>query len=251
MQCMSEVYKIIRSKESPCARQPMSCSKCRKRHPTSLCGDFENWKQTSSNLQNKDSVSNGSSMKVSISSVTDITTMIVPVFVSSEDSIEPLVIYALLDSQSDSTFILDSVAEELKARSVDIDLKLYTMTTTSTIKCQKIKNQRIRGFYSEKIQSIPTAYTRDVIPINRLHIPTNMMESKWSHLQCLKNKIPVMQNSKIGMLMIRNDRNIAEKRRDQLKQRLGKSKNDDYKAFIEMTFEKHYAEICPDIEEKA
>ena len=95
------------------------------------------------------------------------------------------------DSQSDSTFILDSVSEELKARSVDVDLKLSTMTTTSTIKCQKINNLRIRGFYSEKILSIPIAYTRDVIPINRLHIPTNMTASKWSHLQCLKNKIPV------------------------------------------------------------
>ena len=181
--------------------QRLSCSKCRKRHPTSLCGDFENWKQKSSHLHNEDSVSNGSSMKVSISNVTDLTTMIVPVFVSSEDSTEPLMVYALLDSQSDSTFILDSVAEELKARSVDVDLKLSTMTTTSTIKCQKIKNLRIRGFYSEKILSIPTAYTRDVIPINRLHIPTNMTASKWSHLQCLKNKIPVMQNCKIGMLI--------------------------------------------------
>ena len=110
-------------------------------------------------------------------------------------------VYALLDSQSDSTFILDSVAKELKARSVDVDLKLSTMTTTSTIKCQKIKNLRNRGFYSEKILSIPTAYTRDVIPISRLHIPTNMTASKWSHLQCLKNKIPVMQNCKIGMLI--------------------------------------------------
>ena len=363
--------------------QRLSCSKCRKRHPTSLCGDFKNWKQKSSHLHNEDSVSNGSSMKVSISNVTDLTTMIVPVFVSSEDSIEPLMVYALLDSQSDSTFILDSVAEELKARSVDVDLKLSTMTTTSTIKCQKIKNLRIRGFYSEKILSIPTAYTRDVIPISRFHIPTNMTASKWSHLQCLKNKIPVMQNCKIGMLIgyncslaikpidvisgrddepygvktilgwsivgtsssepvvthynsittkvpdnmklavshtnqahfvfrtsckeiinilesdfiekrtdnyvmsqhdmkfmkimnneirrdeqgfyemplpfktenpiLPNSRNIAEKRLDQLKRRLGKSKvlYDDYKAFIEMLFEKHYAEICLDIEEKS
>ena len=50
-----------------------------------------------------------------------------------------------------------------------------------------------------------------------------------------------------------NNMNIAEKRLDQLKRRLGKSKvlYDDYKAFIEMMFEKHYAEICPDIEEKS
>ena len=181
--------------------QRLSCSKYRKRHPTSLCEDFENWKQKSSHLPREDSASNGSSMKVSITNVTDLITMIVPVFVSSEDSFEPLMVYALLNSQSDSTFILDSVAEELKGLTVDVYLKLSTMTTTSTIKCQKIKNLRIRGFYSEKIQTIPTAYTRDVIPIRRLHIPTNMTASKWSHLQCLKNKIPVMQNCKIGMLI--------------------------------------------------
>ena len=50
-----------------------------------------------------------------------------------------------------------------------------------------------------------------------------------------------------------NNGNIAEKCLDQLKRRLGKSKvlYDDYKAFIEMMFEKHYAEICPDIEDKS
>ena len=122
------------------------------------------------------------------------TTMIVPVFVSSEDSIKPLMVYALLDSQTDRTFILDSIAKELKARSVNVDLKLSTMTTTSTIKCRKIKNLRIRGLYSEKILTIPIAHTRDVIHISRLHIHTNMTECKWSHLQCLKNKIPVMQS---------------------------------------------------------
>ena len=50
-----------------------------------------------------------------------------------------------------------------------------------------------------------------------------------------------------------NNGNIAEKCLDQLKRRLGKGKvlYDDYKAFIEMMFEKHYAEICPDIEDKS
>ena len=91
--CFSCIKKGHTSKQ---CLQRLSCSKCRKRHPTSLCGDFENWKHTSSNLHNEDSVSNGSSMKVSISNVTDLTTMIVPVFVSSEDSIEPLMVTAPL-----------------------------------------------------------------------------------------------------------------------------------------------------------
>ena len=96
--------------------------------------------------------------------------MIVPVIASSEDSIEPLMVYALLNSQRDSTIILDSVAEELKARPVDVDLKLSTMTTTSTIKCQKIKNMRIRRFIVKKYLLYLRAYTIHVICISRLHI---------------------------------------------------------------------------------
>ena len=74
--------------------QRLSCRKCKQCHPTSLCGDFENWKQKSSHLPREDSVSNGSSMKVSISNVTNLTTMIVSVCVSSEDSIEMLMVYS-------------------------------------------------------------------------------------------------------------------------------------------------------------
>ena len=52
---------------------------------------------------------------------------------------------------------------------------------------------------------------------------------------------------------LHNNMIIAEKYFVQLKRRLDKSNvlYDDYKAFIEMMFEKHYAEICPDIEDKS
>ena len=61
--------------------QRLSCSKCKKRHPTSLYGDLENGKQKSSH-----------SPRVCY-------------------SIEPLMVYTPLDSQSDKTFILDYIVE--------------------------------------------------------------------------------------------------------------------------------------------
>ena len=52
-------------------------------------------------------------------------------------------------------------------RSDAIDLRLSTMTTTSTIKCRRFKNMKVRGFYSTKFITIPTTYTREVIPMKR------------------------------------------------------------------------------------
>ena len=66
----------------------------------------------------------------------------------------------------------------------------------------------------KKILTIPIAYTRDVIPISRLHIPTNMTASKWSHLQCLINNIPVMQNCKIGSMLTGYNCSLAIKPTD-------------------------------------
>ena len=142
---------------------------------------------------------NWSSMKVSISNVTELTTMIVPVFVSPENSIEPLMVYALLYPQSDSTFILDYVAEELKAQSVDVDLKLSTMTTTSTIKCQKIKNMIIMLIgYNCSLVINPT----DVISVrhNELYgvktllecsiVGTSSSEPVVTHYNNIKTKVP-------------------------------------------------------------
>ena len=112
----------------------------------------------------------------------------------------PILVYALQDSQSDSAFILDIVADKLSTRSDAINLRVSTMTTTSTIKWRRIKNKQVRGFYSTKFITIPTTYIREDIPMKRSHIPTSDTAVNWPHLRCLSDKIPVLQNCEVGML---------------------------------------------------
>ena len=99
------------------------------------------------------------------------TSAILPVWLSSTTCPEEeVLVYALLDSQSDSTFILSEVADKLKANKDQIKLKLTTMTATSTVNSQRVNNLQVRGFYSRKKISLPPAYTREFIPANRAHI---------------------------------------------------------------------------------
>ena len=111
----------------------LTCSKCDGRHPTCLCGDFNDWKRKKARTLevptcmehaiDTTSAEESVIMKTNTNRESDLTTMIVPVFVSSDDSAEHILVYALQDSQSDSTLILDIVADKLSTSSEAIDLR--------------------------------------------------------------------------------------------------------------------------------
>ena len=130
------------------------------------------------------------------------TSAILPVWLSSTTcSEEEVLVYALLDSQSDSTFILSGLAETLKTNKDKVKLKLTTMTATTTVNSQRVNNLQVRGFYSRKKISLPPAYTREFIPANRTHIPTDKIAKAWSHLEHLQEKIAPLQECEVGLLI--------------------------------------------------
>ena len=182
-----------------------TCDRCKGRHPTSLCGDIKRWKEnstpTESTTQTVGNPTDASTLTVVNERELDITTMIVPIDVFSNNSDKVVRIYALQDSQSDSTFILDSVADQLEPTSENTKLRLSTMTNTSIITSRKINNLKIRGVNNSNIITIPTTYTRNIIPVRRSHIPTMKTAEKWKHLRSLRDKIPKLQEYDIGMLI--------------------------------------------------
>ena len=76
-----------------------------------------------------------------------------------------------------------------------------TMTTTSTIKCRRSKTIMVQCFQSIKFITIPTTYTREDIPMKRSHIPISDTAVNWPHLRYLSEKIPVLKNCEVGMLI--------------------------------------------------
>lgn len=67
---------------------------------------------------------------------------IVPVLVSSvQEPQKEVLTYALLDTQSDSTFILEDLLEDLNVEPQPVKLKLSTMTAVNTV----LSSKSIRG----------------------------------------------------------------------------------------------------------
>jgi hypothetical protein len=192
---------------SKSCKQRATCTRCQKRHPTSLHEDRplntkENVKEREADVKASEeptaatckSTSNGSK---------SITSMTVPVWLSSKSyPNKEILVYALLDTQSDTTFISDETLDSLDVTSTDIKLLLTTMSSTDTlIKSRKVSNLQVRSFNGPTRITLPTAYSRSYIPLNRAQIPSKQTAERWSHLHPIVDKIPELQNCDIGLLI--------------------------------------------------
>ena len=129
--------------------------------------------------------------------------MIVPVWLSHTDSPEvETLLYAILDNQSDTSFILKQTANRLKLPSADVTLSLSTMLAADQlINSSKITGLSVRGFSSQQKIPIPSTFTRDIMPAHRDHIPTPDTARKWSHLQVIASDIAPLQECDIALLI--------------------------------------------------
>ncbi|XP_037400478.1 uncharacterized protein LOC119265102 [Pygocentrus nattereri] len=131
------------------------------------------------------------------------TSTIIPVWVSTmAEPHSEVLVYALLDTQSDTTFILEETAKALNTRSEPVQLRISTLASRNTVvSCQKLTGLQVRGFYSDKIIPLPVTYSREFIPANRNHIPTPETAKVWSHLEHIADEIAPQQSCDIGLLI--------------------------------------------------
>ena len=128
---------------------------------------------------------------------------IVSVWLSTTKNPETeVLVYALLDSQSDSTFILQEKTETLDTQREPVQLKLSTLSSKQTvIPSHKLNGLQVRGFYSSKIIPLPVTYSRDFIPASLSHIPTSKTARAWPHLEHLAEEIAPLIDCDIGLLI--------------------------------------------------
>nr|XP_006820436.1 PREDICTED: uncharacterized protein LOC102805132 [Saccoglossus kowalevskii] len=178
-------------------RRRLTCEKCQGKHPTII---HDNYKDR--NTTKPTSEASAVSCKVQLGD-SNSTSMIVPVWVSSKGSLPKEVLtYALLDTQSDSTFILEDIAKALSIQCKPVRLKLSTMASASSIvDCNVVSDLRVRGMSSSVCIDIPQSYTRDIIPTDRSHISTTDTAKRWSHLQRIAHELPPLQDCEVGMLI--------------------------------------------------
>ena len=189
-----------------------TCEKCQKRHPTCLHDDQFRERLRSTPLRRDISKEISPKREIAATATTNRvmqegpntqTSLIVPVWVSStEQPDKEVLVYALLDTQSDTTFILDEVAQNLNTSKENVSLRLSTMSSRSTvINCQKLRNLQVRGYNLKKRILLPPLFTREFIPADRAHIPTSETALKWPHLEKLADKIPPPLDCEVGLLI--------------------------------------------------
>ena len=170
----------------------LTCKICGSRHPTSLHDP----------TKNTDGVSFAAT-ESGESKIIKKSSMIVPVWIGSEEHQDrEQLVYAMLDTQSDTTFVLTSVAEALGVQGVDTCLRLSTMTSADQIvHTRKYKGLTARAFNSTKRIALPPTFSKDDIPARRSHIPTQELANSWSHLKQIAEDLMPLHTCPIGALI--------------------------------------------------
>lgn len=182
-----------------------TCQKCKGRHPTVLHDDNRR-REPVKEVSQRD-VSEGTTTHTAASLNADnghsSTTHVVPVWLSTVSSPQAeILVYALLDTQSDSTFIEEAVCEKLSVQSDPVNMKLSTLLGKNvTVASKRVRDLRVRGYTSTKYIDLPPAYTQEFIPLNREHIPTCETAKRWNHLSSIASEMPPLLDCSVGLLI--------------------------------------------------
>ena len=188
------------------------CKTCKKRHPTCLHGDYEATSHREQEEQSDDHFvddresnnSRGPTEKHNLHVMQDRTHcgMIVPVYVSNVNSPSTEILtYALLDTQSDATFVLSKIGDAVQTNKSPSTMKLSTLTPTKIMNRYEYSDLQVGGFNQDVRIPLPNTFSCEEIPDQVAHIQTQSVAKQWPHLQHLSNQIPERLNCEIGLLI--------------------------------------------------
>ena len=128
---------------------------------------------------------------------------VVPVKLRHGDSGKTLKTYALLDSCSQGTFILERLPKRfgIKGRRTSITIKTLNGEVTnksSVISGMKVASSRDS---SKDWLELPDTYTKKYLPVGKEDVATPSKLKNWGHLERILDKINEDDNISVGLLM--------------------------------------------------
>ena len=185
-----------------------SCRTCSRKHPTSLHDDSaiqdEPPNQGNREPVGRNPVVHCIEVHDTISLAEPIShSLIVPVWLHHENNPDnKIMMYALLDDQSDACFVKQTALEKLYVNGPEVHLKLSTVLAEENISSQKITGLVVRGVNEGTEISLPRTYTRDIIPAKRSQIPRPETARKWPHLKGIADHLmPYNDSLDVGLLL--------------------------------------------------
>ena len=129
--------------------------------------------------------------------------LVLPVLLSHDGNPEhQILVYAVLDAQSDACFVSESVCENLNVDGRVTKLELSTMTGKSIIHSRAVDDLVIQPLTGEEAIKLPSVYSRPEIPCSKKSIPRRETALKWKHLKGMAAKMPeFFQDSPVALLL--------------------------------------------------
>ena len=129
--------------------------------------------------------------------------LIMPVMVYKNDTPhERIMVYALLDDQSNSSFISQQTLSQLKGTGRPTTIKLSTMLEERTIASEIVHGLSVCNLNGDESIPLHTAYLTESIPANRSLIPRPETAMQWRHLNSIANQLmSYKEDMTIGLLI--------------------------------------------------
>ena len=178
------------------------CKICKRWHPTILHDESLSAKANA--RHNKSGKTQVANKIVKRYCSGDITSMIVPVRLACPESNQSVIVYAVLDDQSDACFIQESILSQLNANGLESVINIATMLGEDKVKCKKVYGLTVEGLCEDTgvVVNLPCVYSRQTIPAKREQIPTKESAVKWPHLHEIAERLPDYDSEiPIGLLI--------------------------------------------------
>ena len=184
--------------QSKLCRSRLTCHKCHYKHPTILHYDKPVIEPAKLNTPHVDDTKSNTEVKVPVTSSVcanqiengsdtgagegECTMAIIPVRVKLKNSVKSVVTYAFLDPGSSVTFCTDSLVDRIGATGRKACITLNTMGEPYTMNTNMVSGIELCDLSSDNLIQLPRVYTKDTMPVSKLHIPTQDDISQWQHL---------------------------------------------------------------------
>ena len=133
--------------------------------------------------------------------------MIVPVWVRPKNQPDKEILQcAVLDDQSNVAFISQALCDKLQVKGPQTQLVLSTVQEQNVlIESNRVSEIEVLDYHREECIELPPMFTRETVPGSHHQIPKAAVDSKWSHLQSVADKLmPCESDIEISLLIGNN-----------------------------------------------
>ena len=114
--------------------------------------------------------------------------------------------YAILDDQSNASFISRNLCNRLGVQGPQTELLLSTMQESKArVQSHRIRDLEVLDYRREHIVKLPMMFESDIIPSNQSQIPRPEVAAEWEHLRVIADQLmPYNPDIEISILIGNN-----------------------------------------------